>query len=293
MHIFYYSSTNFSFNKDAKESNNNLINENKLFQPFGNNFTPQGIFNRKNYPNSLLWIPYYTHNQTNVINNNYINFDPNEKQNNNNSPKQLNPYINFPHTLEQANIPTPKKENFPELNLDIKPQKSEQTTTKFFTDYGGYGYKCSCSKTQCNRYYCECYRSGLFCIDCNCKNCKNTPPQNYVSNRHPTLNQNKTEIVTCTCTKSGCNKKYCECYKNGSKCNSACRCVGCENSENSQNGKKFAEIYECCPANSIYIIKNEIYEEKICEEFFEKKQLKGKLIEKKRKRSDSGDKENN
>ena len=118
----------------------------------------------------------------------------------------------FKQNLDKANTSIPNGQNYTEEDIDIKPQKSEQITTKFFTDYGGYGYKCSCSKTQCNRYYCECYRSGLYCIDCNCKNCNNKPPENYVSNRHQTLNtQAKPEIVICTCTKSGCNKKYCEC----------------------------------------------------------------------------------
>ena len=149
-----------------------------------------------------------------------------------------------------------KEENEINNNNNIK---------KFFTDYGGNGYKCSCSKTNCNRYYCECYRSGLFCIDCNCKNCQNKPPENCSSNRNTSSipNKPKTEIVTCTCTKSGCNKKYCECYKNGTKCNSSCRCVACENSE---NGKKYKDVlYECCLANSIYIIKNKIIEEEIGE----------------------------
>ncbi len=172
-------------------------------------------------------------------------------------------------------------------NAEENQKKHEQTTTKFFTDYGGFGYKCSCSKTQCNRYYCECYRSGLYCIDCNCKNCQNIPPKNYVSNRHQKITQTKSDIVTCTCTKSGCNKKYCECYKNGTKCNSACRCVSCENSENFLNVKRLGEIYECCPANSIYIIKNEIYEEKIWDAFVEKNN-KNKILEKKRKRSENG-----
>ena len=38
-------------------------------------------------------------------------------------------------------------------------------------------------------------------------------------------------MVFCTCSKSGCNKKYCECFKEGLKCNIKCRCVNCLNSE--------------------------------------------------------------
>lgn len=167
---------------------------------------------------------------------------------------------------ENDNRATPKKNNFPlENNKNEKNEMNNNFTKKFFTDYGGFGYKCSCSKTNCNRYYCECFRSGLYCIDCNCKNCQNKPPENWTSNRNTSSipNKPKTELVTCTCTKSGCNKKYCECYKNGSKCNPLCRCVACENSE---NGKKSKDVqYECCLANSIYIIKNKIIEEDIDE----------------------------
>lgn len=78
-----------------------------------------------------------------------------------------------------------KDELSPENDKIEKNIINNNITKKFFTDYGGFGYKCSCSKTNCNRYYCECYRSGLYCIDCNCKNCQNKPPENVASNRHP------------------------------------------------------------------------------------------------------------
>ena len=39
----------------------------------------------------------------------------------------------------------------------------------------------------------------------------------------------ETDQVICTCTKSNCNKKYCECYKSNQKCTYRCRCVNCKN----------------------------------------------------------------
>jgi hypothetical protein len=35
--------------------------------------------------------------------------------------------------------------------------------------------------------------------------------------------------IGCTCSKSNCNKKYCECFKIGKKCDNNCRCIRCNN----------------------------------------------------------------
>ena len=31
----------------------------------------------------------------------------------------------------------------------------------------------------------------------------------------------------CTCKRSNCLKKYCECYQEGKDCGSLCKCIGC------------------------------------------------------------------
>ena len=179
------------------------------------------------------------------------------------------------------------------------PKKTEisNSGTKFFTNHN-YGYKCSCSKTQCNRKYCECFNSGNYCVDCNCKNCNNKPPINSYTNKHPVDEQSKTkkEKIICTCTKSGCNKNYCECYKIGQKCSSLCRCIGCENNDQILN-KKYNSNYQCNLVNSIYIIKNKLYIEDIKrkkkEELFGDNNLKHDFIGiyKKRKREENNNEE--
>ena len=189
------------------------------------------------------------------------------------------------------------------LNLGFNASSNNNIGTKFFTNHN-YGYKCSCSKTQCNRKYCECYNSGNYCIDCNCKNCKNQPPINTYSNKRPSdiVSKMKKSKEICTCTKSGCNKNYCECFKSGNKCTALCRCIACENTEDNTKLKNKYIFYECCRANSIYIIKNIIVIEdvniiNIDEEremfrynLYENKN--NKMVTKKRKREENKNMEN-
>ena len=53
---------------------------------------------------------------------------------------------------------TTDKNNLNNNNANNINNTNVNTGTKFFTNHN-YGYKCSCSKTQCNRKYCECYNS--------------------------------------------------------------------------------------------------------------------------------------
>ena len=168
--------------------------------------------------------------------------------------------------------------------------ENQNSSKKFFTDYNS-GYRCSCSKTQCNRKYCECYNSHRYCFGCNCKNCQNLPPKNSFTNKHPDeveKEKKNNEVIICTCTKSGCNKKYCECYKNGNKCSELCRCIGCENTDkfkNENNSKKVnLNDYQCCTANSVYIVKNELNIEKISNGKIVKNDAIEEFTKKKRKR---------
>ena len=202
----------------------------------------------------------------------------------------------FNKKINPNGLNSPKKNE----NLNNNQNNTNNSGTKFFTNHN-YGYKCSCSKTQCNRKYCECFNSGNYCVDCNCKNCNNKPPVNSYTNKHPTDDQNKSkkEKVICTCTKSGCNKNYCECFKIGQKCTALCRCIGCENNDQIQN-KKYNYNYQCNLANSIYIVKNKLIIEDI------KTKLNGELysevapigkcdfigINKKRKREENKDEDN-
>ena len=132
-----------------------------------------------------------------------------------------------------------------------------------FTDYG-LGYNCNCQKIQCNKNYCQCFSEGRYCFNCNCIDCNNKKPEYFATNKHQIEeeNKNKKDInISCTCTKSGCNKNYCECFKNKVKCNNLCECRNCENCEDGKDkNEKLLNFqnFKCCPANSIFIIKNKI-----------------------------------
>ena len=85
---------------------------------------------------------------------------------------------------------------------------------------------CYCTKTRCIKKYCECYSNNRYCKNCHCVNCLNKFI--HKSNEPPKENVESNEVF-CTCTKSNCNKKYCECFKSSQKCTFKCRCINCKN----------------------------------------------------------------
>ena len=85
---------------------------------------------------------------------------------------------------------------------------------------------CYCTKTRCIKKYCECYSNNRYCKNCHCVNCLNKFIHKGIEPPKESVESNE---VFCTCTKSNCNKKYCECFKSSQKCTFKCRCINCKN----------------------------------------------------------------
>ena len=241
-----FSSSGLIWNK-SKNFNSNINNDNntkrKLFVSNMNTNINQEQNQNINFAlNSFL-------NNENNINNNITFFTPSKNR-------------------KEKEDKTEKEKEKEKEKEEEKNRNSNKATKIFFTDYG-LGYKCNCTKTGCNKFYCQCFNQGRYCHGCNCQNCQNKKPDYISSNRRPKETEEKLRetIISCTCTKSGCNKNYCECYKNKMKCNSLCRCINCENIDsektvlidNDINNKK----YQCCSANSVFIVNNKIIVEDI------------------------------
>lgn len=138
-----------------------------------------------------------------------------------------------------------------EKTVDVQPHETFESSEKRAQHKA-----CNCDRSNCLKLYCECFKAGELCVECNCKNCYNNTAYNL--KRKKTINailaKNKDAFkrrvtgvskaggarVTplpvdwhtrheCHCSKSNCLKGYCECFQSGEFCSQTCHCLHCFN----------------------------------------------------------------
>ncbi|XVF89197.1 hypothetical protein PTKIN_Ptkin19aG0110900 [Pterospermum kingtungense] len=173
-------------------------------------------------------------------------------------PQQVTVVHRVPHPVQKLPLPTFQlsKQQSPRSRTRVPAEAKDGTPKK--------PKQCNCKNSRCLKLYCECFAAGIYCNGCNCINCHNNV-ENEAARQEAvgaTLERNpnafRPKIASsphrtrdarddahdvqmvgkhnkgCHCKKSGCLKKYCECYQANILCSENCKCMDCKNFEGSE-----------------------------------------------------------
>ena len=157
------------------------------------------------------------------------------------SPKLARPATVARKQSQDQKNPDPPK---PAQNSNNPGRKSSREMTAEAND----GLKCTCKKSKCLKLYCECFASQRVCSGhCNCLDCFNKEEYKDLRSyflqdtleKNPNAFKSKFKKIDadnltlhtrgCNCKKTGCQKRYCECFSANTKCTVLCKCSECLN----------------------------------------------------------------